>query len=92
MVGKKSIVFSNSWYSAHNNCLVVSDTKIKTQNDIKFFLNKNISKKKLQKENIKFINNLGKKFLYGDLWPKLHSPKNLKKMKKNFFDKLAEII
>ena len=92
MVGKKSIVFSNSWYSTHNNCLVVSDTKIKTQNDIKFFLNKNISKKKLQKENIKFINNLGKKFLYGDLWPKLHSPKNLKKMNKNFFDKLVEII
>ena len=92
MIGKRSIVFSNTWYSSHNNCLVVSDTSNLTQKKIKDFVNKNINIKYIEKENIKFINYLGDKFIYADLWPRLPSPKNLNKITFNFFRKISEII
>ena len=92
MIGKKSLIFSYAWYSYHKNCLVVRDTSNLTQKKIKYFINKKINLKELHKDNKKFINNLANKFLLGDLWPKLHSPKNLKIITNNFFQKLSEIL
>ncbi len=92
MIGKKSLIFSYAWYSYHKNCLVVRDTSNLTQKKIKHFINKKINLKELHKDNKKFINNLANKFLLGDLWPKLHSPKNLKIITNNFFQKLSEIL
>ena len=92
MLGKKSLIFSYTWYSYHKNCLVVRDESNLTQNKIKNFINKKINFNELQKENKKFINNLANKFLLGDFWPKLYSPKNLKSITSNFFQKLSEIL
>ena len=92
MVGKKSLIFSYAWYSYHKNCLVVRDGSNLTQKKIKNFINKKINLKELHKDNKKFINNLANKFLLGDFWPKLYSPKNLKIITSNFFQKLSEIL
>ena len=90
--GKRSIVFSNTWYSGHKNCLVVNDTSILTAKKIKNFIYKDINVPNIKKENEKFINNLGNKLIFADIWPRLDTPKNLKKMTLNFFRKIIEII
>ena len=90
--GKRSIVFSNTWYSGHKNCLVVNDTSILTVKKIKNFIYKDINVLNIKNENEQFINNLGNKLLFAHIWPRLDTPKNLKKMTLNFFRKITEII